>query len=314
MKQRIIIALGGNAIKQKGEKGTFEEQYKNVHETMKSITPLLQDDNNEIVITHGNGPQVGSILIQNATAKNQTPELPMFVCGAMSQGEIGLFIQQSIRNIFAQKETPKEVATIITQVEVDPNDPAFENPTKPVGPFYTKEEAEKIIAETGYNIIEDAGRGYRRVVPSPKPKSVIEIEFIEEALENDNLVICSGGGGIPVIYRDNLLEGVDAVIDKDRVAALMADNLDADQLIILTAVDQISLNFGQNNEKTIDQMTIEQTKKYLDEGHFAEGSMKPKVEAIVDFVSKKPGRKGLVTSATRLTEALNSQSGTWIIA
>jgi carbamate kinase len=313
MPKRIVVALGGNAINQKGERGTFEEQYNNVYKTMEAIVPLVEDEKNEVVITHGNGPQVGAILLQNASAKKETPEMPMFVCGAMSQGEIGFFIQQSIRNILAKKGKKKEIATIITQVEVDTQDSAFSNPTKPVGPFYTEEEAKQITKETGYTIKEDAGRGYRRMVPSPRPKSIVEIEFIRESLEAGNLVVCSGGGGIPVYYENGQLNGVDAVIDKDRAASLMADELEADEVIILTAVDKVAVNFGKPDQTDLDEMNITQAQKYLEEGHFAEGSMKPKVEALIEFVAKKDGRKALITSPAKLAEALEGKNGTWIV-
>ncbi|MBD3362155.1 carbamate kinase [Candidatus Dojkabacteria bacterium] len=312
MTKRYIIALGGNAIQNKGEEGTFKQQFHNVYKTMENIYDLLQNDSNEVVITHGNGPQVGSLLIQNEAAKDQVAPMPMFVCGAMSQGQIGFFIQQSIRNIFLKNNKKKEIATLVTQVEVSERDSAFENPTKPVGPFYSKDEADDLKTNTDYVIKEDAGRGFRRVVPSPNPVNIVELEFIQESLEAGNLVVCSGGGGIPVIKSEDGYSGIDAVIDKDRAASLMAHKVEADTLIILTAVDQVFLNFGETDEKAIDKMNVEEAQKYLNEDHFAEGSMKPKIEACIQFVSQGNNRKALVTSPKAFSEAIKMQNGTWI--
>lgn len=311
-KKRIVIALGGNAILNKGDDGTFQTQYKNVLDTMVNITELIKDESLEVVITHGNGPQVGSILIQNTAGKEQVPQMPMFACGAMTQGQIGLLIQQSLNNIFRKEKIDKSVVTVVTQVEVSSSDPSFQNPAKPVGPFYTEEEALKIGKSTGFVMKEDAGRGWRRVVPSPQPINIVELEAIKDLLEKENVVIASGGGGIPVIMKDDNLQGVDAVIDKDKSAALMGDELNADLLIILTAVEKAALDFGKENQTEIDKMTISEARKYLAEGHFAPGSMKPKVEAIVDFIEKNPDRKALITSANKLPEAMEEKSGTWI--
>lgn len=311
-KKRIVIALGGNAILNKGDDGTFQTQYKNVFDTMVNITELIKDESYEVVITHGNGPQVGSILIQNAAGKEQVPEMPMYVCGAMTQGQIGLLIQQSLNNIFRKENLNKSVVTVVTQVEVSPSDPSFQNPAKPVGPFYTEEEALQIGKSTRFVMKEDAGRGWRRVVPSPQPINIVELEAIKDLLEKENIVIASGGGGIPVIMKNGGLQGVDAVIDKDKSAALMGDELNADILIILTAVEKAALDFGKENQTEIDTMTVSEAKKYLEEGHFAPGSMKPKVEAIIDFIEKKPERKALITCADKLPEAMEEKSGTWI--
>jgi len=312
MKKRIIIALGGNAIQNKGERGTYEEQYMNVYKTMQQIMPLFRDKSNEIVITHGNGPQVGNILIQNNAGKDLVPEMPMFVCGAMSQGFIGFLIQKAIKNLFIQEKLDIEVATVLTQVEVDPKDKAFENPSKPVGPFYEKEESDEIAKKMNYIIKEDSGRGYRRVVPSPEPIDIVELEFIRESLEAGNLVICSGGGGIPVLKKDCQIDGIDAVIDKDRAASLLGDKVNADLLIILTAVEKVCLNFGGKDEKTLDEVNLKDLRKYLDESHFAEGSMKPKIEAIIKFIEKNKNRQALITKPDKLTEALEKKNGTWI--
>jgi carbamate kinase len=279
---------------------------------MRELIPLARDPNCELIITHGNGPQVGNILSQNFDASPNIPPMPMFVCDAMSQGQIGYLIQQTLTNSLKNEGVEREVATIISQVEVDQNDPAFQNPSKPVGRFYTKKEAEKAAATTGYVFKEDAGRGYRRVVPSPKPISIEELEAIKKLIEQGVIVIAVGGGGIPIIRKGGSLCGIDAVIDKDKASALLADKLDADLLIILTAIKKICLFYGQPQEKKLDLVTVEEAKKYLIEGHFAEGSMKPKIEAIIDFIKKDPKRKALVTRADSLKEALEGKDGTWI--
>jgi len=315
MKKRIVIALGGNAILNKGEEGTIDVQYTNVYNTMVNVAKLVETGKYEVVITHGNGPQVGAILLQGDAGKDQVPAMPMYVCGAMTQGQIGMLIQQSLTNIFKENNIDISATTIITQVEVSADDPSFKNPSKPVGPFYTKEQSEIVQKETGYTIKEDSGRGYRRVVPSPLPKNIIELKVIKDLINSNNLVIASGGGGIPVIMKDNKLSGIDAVIDKDRSAALMGDLLDADMLIILTAVPQVAINFGKENEKWLDNMTITEAKSYSEAGHFAPGSMKPKVEACIDFVenSTDTSRQSIITDATHLLNAINGDGGTHII-
>ena len=312
MKQRVIIALGGNAILNKGGKGAYEDQMKNVNSTTENILNAIADRDYEIVFTHGNGPQVGNLLIQNASASAVIPEMPMFVCTAMTQGQLGYFIQQSLKNLFLKRGQKGEVATIITQVVVDQGDPAFQHPSKPVGPFYSKAEADKIISETGFVFKEDAGRGYRRVVPSPEPLYITEIEVVKELLRQGIIPVVSGGGGIPVIYNNGAYQGIDAVIDKDKAGAVLADMLEADLLIILTAVEKVSLNFGTPQEIKIDTMTLDEAKKYLLEGHFAEGSMKPKIEAMIKFIEKNPKRRALITHQSVLKEALAEKNGTWI--
>jgi len=313
MKQRVVIALGGNAIQNKGEKGTYEEQMKNVEATMSGLMKLIDDENYEVVITHGNGPQVGTILIQNAAGKAQVPEMPMFMCGAMSQGQIGYLIQQALCNLLQKAGVKKTVATVVTQVEVSKTDPAFERPSKPVGPFYSKAESESIAASNPDHVFkEDAGRGYRRVVPSPEPLGVIEIEAIRRLFENDVIVVSTGGGGIPVFRQGEHLHGVDAVIDKDKGAALLGDLLQADVLIILTAVKKVAINFGKPEQKDLAQLTLAEAKQYLKDGHFAEGSMGPKIEAAIKFVEGYPDRKTLITQSDVLFAALEGKDGTWI--
>ncbi|HUW21879.1 MAG TPA: carbamate kinase [Candidatus Bathyarchaeia archaeon] len=311
-KKLLVIALGGNAIQNKEERGTFEEQLSNVTKTMEHIAELVDNNKYQVTITHGNGPQVGIIMIQNAAAAKLTPEMPMYMCGAMSQGQIGYLIGQSLTNIFKRKKINKTVATIITQTVVDKNSPGFKNPTKPVGPYYSKKEAEQKMKETGFVFKEDAGRGWRRVVPSPQPLRIVEIESIRDMVKKGIVVVSVGGGGIPVVENKDKLYGVDAVIDKDRGAALLGENLKADMLIILTAVEKVCLNFGKPNQKAIDKLNLKEVKKYLQEGHFAEGSMKPKIEAIIAFIEGDHKRQALVTHANTLKEALVGKNGTLI--
>lgn len=314
MAQKVVIALGGNAIQSKGDTGTFTDMYKNVYKTMVNLVDLIKDPNYELVITHGNGPQVGTIMLQNAAAKEQAPEMPMFACGAMTQGQIGLLIQQALQNILAEQQLSHEVATIITQTEVDENDPAFANPSKPVGVFYSQAESEAAAQKTGFTYKEDAGRGYRRVVPSPAPINIVEIGAIRKLAASGVMVVASGGGGIPVVKENDQYRGVDAVIDKDKAAALMGDLLQADRLIILTAVAKVALNYGQPNEEYLAELTVTEAQKYLAAGHFAAGSMGPKIEAVIDFLSKNPKRQALITSPDSLPAALKHQDGTWIKA
>lgn len=311
-KKLLVIALGGNAIQNKGEKGTFEEQLSNVTKTMEHIAELVVGGKHQVTITHGNGPQVGIIMIQNAAAAKLTPEMPMHMCGAMSQGQIGYLIGQSLSNILHRKKIKKTVATVVTQTVVDKNSPGFKNPTKPVGPYYSEAEAKQKMKETGFVFKEDSGRGWRRVVPSPQPLKIVEIESIRDMVKKDVIVVSVGGGGIPVIENKGQLYGVDAVIDKDRGAALLGENLKADVLIILTAVEKVYLNFGKLNQKALDKISLKEAKKYLQEGHFAEGSMKPKIEAIIDFIEGNHKRKALITHANTLKEALAGKNGTLI--
>lgn len=308
-KKRIVIALGGNALGY-----TPQEQLEAVQKTAGIIADLSEDY--EIAIGHGNGPQVG--LINNAmefSANNggDTPAMPFPECGAMSQGYIGYHLCQSIRNELAKRNIGKGVSAIITQVVVDKKDPAFENLSKPIGAFLSKEEADKKAEETGYEYVEDAGRGYRRVVASPLPKEIVELETVKELLNNSNIVITVGGGGVPVVKEEGALRGVPAVIDKDRSSSLLATDLQADSLLILTAVDSIKINFNKPDEKDIEEMTIEEAEKYIEEGQFAAGSMLPKVEACLDFVKNSDGASALVTSLDKAQEALQGKAGTRII-
>jgi carbamate kinase len=311
-KKRIIIALGGNAIQQKGEKGTHEESLANVRATMKAIAPIALNNSYEVIVTHGNGPQVGNLLIQNAAGKSSVPEMPLFLCDAMSQGEIGYWMEQSLGDFFDAKKSKKHIVTVLSQVVVKKNDPAFKKPTKPVGSFYLKEEAEKIQSESGFVFKEDAGRGFRRVVPSPEPVDFVETDIVRDLIKCGHVVIAGGGGGIPVVWKRKKLEGVDAVIDKDKTTAVLGDLLNADLFVILTAIPEVRLNFGKPEEKAIPSMRVAEAKKYLKEGHFAEGSMKPKIEAAIKFLSGGKKRQVLITDAESFGNVFAGGAGTWI--
>ena len=305
---RMVIALGGNAIKKATEKGTAEEQFKNVRETCTYIGELVQD--HEIVITHGNGPQVGTILIQQEAGEPYVPAMPMDICVAESQGLIGYMIQQSLRNTLETKKIQKEIVTMITQVLVDESDTAFQNPTKPVGPFYSQERAERMRKE-GISVMEDAGRGYRRAVPSPNPERVLEAEVVKSLLQQGVIVISVGGGGIPV-GRKKGLYGIEAVIDKDLASEVLAESIGADCFVILTDVEKVALNYGKENQEDLDVLTVKEAETYLEEGHFAPGSMKPKILSAVRFL-KAGGKKVIITSPQKISAALEGRTGTEIV-
>ncbi|AFV73155.1 Carbamate kinase [Streptococcus agalactiae] len=305
---KIVVALGGNALG-----NSPEEQLRLVKHTAKSLVALIKKGH-EIVVSHGNGPQVGAInLGMNFAAESgQGTNFPFPECGAMSQGYIGYHLQQSLLNELRQEGINKEVATIITQIEVvDESDQAFSAPTKPIGTFYDKETSEKIAIEKGYTFVEDAGRGYRRVVASPEPKKIIEINSIKTLIENDTLVIAGGGGGIPVINKGGY-EGIAAVIDKDKSSALLAGELAADQLIILTAVDYVYTQFGKENQKALTEVNENQMIDYVNQGEFAKGSMLPKVIACMSFLDHNPKGTALITSLNGLEDALDGKLGTRI--
>ena len=309
MNKLVVIALGGNAIKSAKEKGTNEEQFANVSQTTAHMAKLTAAGY-RLVITHGNGPQVGNILIQHDAAKNLVPALPMDVCGAESQGQIGYMIQQTFINHLKKMGIRKSVATVVTQVEVDKNDPAFTHPTKPVGPFYDRATGEQ-LKKRGYTVIEDSGRGYRRVVPSPLPKAIVEVEAVRTLLKNGVIVVASGGGGIPVIRKNGTYTGVEAVIDKDSAGELLAQEVQADYLVILTDVEKVALHYNKPNQRFIDTMTVGEAEKYYAEGHFAPGSMGPKVRAAIAFM-KHGGKKALITHPFKVLEALKGKTGTVI--
>lgn len=305
--EKLVIALGGNALG-----NTAAEQLHLVTETAKSIVDLIAAGN-EVVVAHGNGPQVGMINLGLSTAAEAgaiKADMPFPECGAMSEGYIGYHLQQAIGNELASRGMDKPVATIVTQTVVSADDPAFQNPTKPVGAFYDKETAERIAAEKGYTMVEDAGRGYRQVVPSPKPFDIVEKASIKALVEAGHVVIAVGGGGVPVIRKDGKVSGTPAVIDKDFGSELLAELLDADMLVILTAVDQVAINFNKPDQKGLDKLSVAEAKAYIAEGQFAKGSMLPKVEAAVKFVESKPGRKSLITSLEKAKEALAGMAGT----
>ena len=286
MKKRIVIALGGNAL---GD--TLEEQMIAVKSTAKAIVDLIEEGD-EVIISHGNGPQVG--MINSAMTEFHKTNMkysicPMSVCVAMSQGYIGYDLQNAIREELLNRNINKGVATIITQVEVDERDKAFENPTKPIGAFMTKKEADSIVKE-GKKVIEDSGRGYRRVIASPKPIRIVEIETIKALIENNQVVIACGGGGIPVISKGNHLKGVGAVVDKDHASAVLAKEINADCLVILTAVEKVAINFGKKDEQWLNEVNVNEMKLFLKSGYFAPGSMKPKVEAAIEFVESRKDR------------------------
>ena len=301
----IVVALGGNALG-----NNPEEQLKLVKNTAKSIVDLVSEGYN-VVVSHGNGPQVGMINLAFEESKD-TPYMPFAECGAMSQGYIGYHLQQAIQTELKARGINKGCASVVTQVLVDKKDPAFNNPDKPVGSFYTKKEAEKIASERGYTFTEDAGRGYRRVVPSPKPIEIVELDLIKDLLDQGNIVIVSGGGGIPVVKENGTLKGVAAVIDKDRSSSLLARKLDADILLILTTVEKVSIKYNTVDQINIHNLEVSEAKKYIKTGEFAKGSMLPKVESCIDFCEYKEGGVGIITSLDCAKEAINEETGTII--
>ena len=307
-KQKIVIALGGNALG-----NNLPEQMVAVKSTAKAIVDLIEEGH-QVVISHGNGPQVGMINIAMAELSRLYPNFtvaPMSVCVGMSQGYIGYDLQNSIRAELLNRGLEIPVSTIITQVVVDENDPAFLNPTKPIGRFMTYEEAQEQIAK-GNKVMEDAGRGYRKVVASPKPVDIVEIDTIRALCDAGQIVVACGGGGIPVMRQGNELKGASAVIDKDFASALMAEKLDADYLIILTGVEKCAINFGKENEKWLDNISVEEAAQYISEGHFAPGSMLPKVQAAGQFASSAPERKALITLLEKAKEGIQGKTGTVI--
>ena len=307
MSKRIVIALGGNALG-----NTATEQLALVSNTAKAIVDLIAEGN-EVVIAHGNGPQVGMINLGLSTAAEAgaiKADMPFPECGAMSEGYIGYHLQQAIGNELASRGMRKPVATIVTQTVVSEDDPAFQNPTKPVGAFYDKETADRIAKEKGYTMVEDAGRGYRQVVPSPKPFDIVEAESIKALFNAGHVVIAVGGGGIPVVRKDGKVYGTPAVIDKDFGSELLAELLDADVLVILTAVEKVAINFNKPDQKGLDDLTPAEAYKYMDENQFAKGSMLPKVQAAVKFAESKAGRTALITLLEKARDGIEGKTGT----
>ena len=311
--KKIVVALGGNALG-----SNLVEQMISVTDAVKPIADLVEDGY-EVVVTHGNGPQVGVIQDAMTLLSRENPEkhphFPLSVCTAMSQGYIGYDITNKLREELLDRGIHKGVSCVLTQVEVDPDDPAFQNPTKPIGPFLTKEEAEAKAALRNHVFIEDSGRGYRRVVASPEPVSIIEIDTIRALADAGYVVIAAGGGGIPVFKAENNhLKGSPAVIDKDRASELLAEQLDADFLIILTAVEKAAINFNKPDQQWLDDLTPDEARKYIAEGQFAPGSMLPKIEAAVKFAESKPGRTALITLLEKAKDGINGKTGTRIHA
>lgn len=306
---KIVVALGGNALGH-----SPQEQLKLVRKNAAAIVDLIEEGH-EVIIAHGNGPQVGMINKAFEEARKSdasNPHVPFAECNAMSQGYIGFHLQNGILEELKNRNIQKSIAAVVTQVIVDKNDAAFENPTKPIGSFYSKEKAEQIAQENGYTFVEDAGRGYRRVVPSPKPIGIVEQEVISCLMDAGHIVIAVGGGGVPVYQEGNQLVGIDAVIDKDFASSKLAEKLDADYLIILTAVEKVAIHFGQENEQLLSHLDIATANKYIDEGHFAVGSMLPKVIAAKNFAASKKGRKALITSLEKAAQGMRGETGTVI--
>ncbi len=299
LSMRIVLALGGNALLAKGQKGTAEEQRENIAKTCESIARIIQQGN-VLAITHGNGPQVGNLLIQQEIASGDVAAMPMDVCDAMTQGQLGYLIQSEL-----EKVSHRTIATLITQIVVDKNDPAFKNPSKPVGPFYEEKLEEGMVL--------DAGRGWRKVVPSPIPLDVIEIEAIKSLLKAGIVVIAAGGGGIPVFKNGGKLVGIEAVIDKDRASALIAKEIGANLLVIATSIDKVYRDFGKKTQKGLDRLSVAAAKKLMDGGQFAEGSMKPKIESCIDFV-ENDGGKAIICALGDIERAINGKAGTVIEA
>jgi carbamate kinase len=307
----VVVALGGNAILRRGEKGTFEEQYRNICDTVRRIADLVQSGY-RVVVTHGNGPQVGATVLRHEAAKNIVPPFPLDVCGAETQGFIGYMIQQALRNELKKRGLDRYIVTLVTRVIVDPDDEAFKNPTKPVGPFYTKEEAESIRSQRPDLVVkEDAGRGYRRVVPSPDPKIIAERLAIRALVDKGFVVVACGGGGIPIVEEGTQARGVEAVIDKDLAGQRLATLIGASVFVILTDIDGAYLNYGTPKQTLIEHATPEQLQQYMKEGHFKEGSMSPKIGAVMRFV-ESGGQRAIIAELSKLREAMQGKSGTQI--
>lgn len=311
-KETYVIAFGGNALIKRGQQGDIYQQFANTREAVEKVVDLLKGKKINLVLTHGNGPQVGAIVIRSELTKEFAYYIPLGVAVAQSQGEIGYMIEQSLQNKLQSEKIDIEVAALLTQVVCDPNDPSIKNPSKPIGPFYTSEKIKEFEGK-GIKFAEDsAGRGFRRVVPSPIPLDIIEKKAIKNLLDKNSVVIACGGGGMPV-YRteDNRLEGIDGVVDKDLASSVLASEIGADYLVILTDVEFVYLNFNTPQQKALEEITVNELKKYLEEGHFAKGSMLPKAKAAINFV-EKGGKKAIITSIEKMQEALKGETGTHI--
>lgn len=307
-----VVALGGNAISRKDLPDTIANQFRLTRDSLTAIVPLIQAGYN-LAISHGNGPQVGNAILRVELARDRTPVLPIGICVADTEGGIGYMIAQSLQNRLLREHIKRPVATIVTQVVVDRNDPAMANPTKFIGQFYTEEDARRFAAERGWTVKQDGDRGWRRVVGSPIPQSIVEGDVIRAMVENGVIVIAAGGGGIPVyIEDDGTYEGVDVVVDKDRASAVLGQAIGAEMLLILTAVDRVAINFGKPNQQFLPKMSLREARQYLAEGHFPDGSMGPKIEAAIQFL-EAGGKKVLITSIEKAEAALRQQDGTWIL-
>jgi len=310
-----VIAIGGNSLIKDAAHQTVEDQYEAAKATCLHIADMIEAGY-EVIIGHGNGPQVGFILRRSEIAAKAEGmhEVPLDVCGADTQGAIGYALQQNLQNELERRGKPRPVATVVTQVLVDKADPAFKNPTKPIGGFMQMEEAKRREKDMGWNVVEDAGRGWRRVVASPDPKQIVEIDAIKALIAADVVVICTGGGGIPVVRNEaGALEGIAAVIDKDFGSSLLATNVGAELFVISTAVEKVALNFGKPDQRWLDQLTLAEAKAYLAEGtHFAKGSMAPKIQAIIRFL-ENGGTRALITNPEKIGKALKGETGTWVV-
>jgi len=307
-----VVAVGGNALIKDKNHQTVPDQYQAAAETMKHIANMIIDGW-DVVVTHGNGPQVGFILRRSELASHELHEVPLDYCGADTQGAIGYMFQQALHNEFRLRGINKQAATVVTQTIVDRKDPAFENPTKPIGSFMDETAAREKMAKEGWTMVEDAGRGWRRVVPSPIPQTIVEADAIRSLIDHGFVVVAVGGGGIPVIQLENgNLTGVEAVIDKDFGSAILASMINADLFLISTAVEKVAINFNKPDQKWLDTMTVAEARKYLAEGQFAKGSMQPKIEAILKFMDKG-GKKALITDPEHIKDALDGKTGTWIL-
>ena len=311
IKKSVLIAVGGNSLIRAGQKGTIPEQFANAHLACRQIAEIVKRGM-RVVLTHGNGPQVGSQLLRSELGASQAYTLPLDVCDAMTQGEIGYVLQNALQSVLRELGVNSSVAAIVTQVLVDAHDPAFGHPTKPIGPFYTEETAEQKRSELGWSIIEDASRGYRRVVPSPKPLEIVELDVIRSCMAQGMVVIACGGGGIPVVRDNGAVRGVEAVIDKDRASALLASHLGVERMVISTDVERVFIHFKKPQQQPLRSLDVAQARRYLAAGQFLEGSMKPKIEAALDFL-EAGGAEVIITNPEHLVAALDGAAGTHIL-
>jgi carbamate kinase len=313
MAQTIVLAFGGNAITKSTEKGTRDEQWANIRKTCAHVAELVKQGH-RIIITHGNGPQVGNLLLKNELTKDVVPPMPLDVCVSNTQGSLGYAISQTLGNHLARMNLDIPIASVITQVVVSPDDPAFQQPTKFIGPFFTAAEARRIMQDNGHTLREDSGRGWRRVVPSPEPLEIVEIATIQRLLQAGAIVIAAGGGGIPVVRTPDGFTGVEAVIDKDMAGQLLATQVGADAFFLLTEVEQVCINFGKPDQQAFSHMTVSQARRYQAEGHFPPGSMGPKIEAAIRFALSAPDRKAVIVALENAHKSFSGESGTIITA